>query len=198
MKSKKLSYNKILVLFCIVVALVLMTGCDGGVGFGSIEVNSTPSGARVYLDGADTGQVTPIVLNASAGDHTVKLSKYHYKDWADLITVITEQTTYLNPPLIWAPEESVTLQPDAVEGKDVYVMDIFPSDNFGDVTFLSIGVYTVPFARSYLQFNLSPVPPEAVILDANLGLHYDSSYGLTSLPIGLYEVTESWEEGTIT
>jgi len=29
MKSKKLSYNKILVLFCIVAVLVLMTGCDG-------------------------------------------------------------------------------------------------------------------------------------------------------------------------
>jgi len=29
MKSKKLSYNKILVLFCIIVVLVLMTGCDG-------------------------------------------------------------------------------------------------------------------------------------------------------------------------
>jgi len=30
MKSKKLSYNKILVLFCIIVVSVLMTGCSGG------------------------------------------------------------------------------------------------------------------------------------------------------------------------
>jgi hypothetical protein len=28
MKSKKLAYNKILVLFCIIVVSVLMTGCD--------------------------------------------------------------------------------------------------------------------------------------------------------------------------
>ena len=204
MEYKKLSYHKILVFFTVFTIVTLISGCNGGVPpieelYGTLDINSTPSGANVYLDGENTGQVTPIVLtNIDAGDHLIELRKFHYQGWEDVVTVIAGQTAYLNPPLVWAPEESVTLQPDAIEGKDAYVMDIFPEDNFGDVTFLSVGVYTVPFARSYLQFDLSPVPPEAVILDANLGLHYDSSYGLTSLPIGLYEVTESWEEGTIT
>ena len=204
MEYKKLSYHKILVFFTVFIIVTLISGCNGGVPpieelYGTLDINSTPSGAKVYLDGEDTGQVTPIVLtNIDDGDHIIELRKFHYQGWEDVVTVIAGQTAYLNPPLVWAPEGSITLQPDAVEGKDVYVMDIFPSDNFGDLTFLSIGVYTVPFARGYLQFDLSPVPPEAVILDANLGLHYDSSYGLTSLPIGLYEVTENWEEGTIT
>jgi len=204
MKIKKVSYNKILVLLFIVVVLVLMSGCNGGIPpieelYGTLDINSTPSGAKVYLDGEDTGQVTPIVLtNIDAGGHIIELRKFHYQGWEDVVTVIAGQTAYLNPPLIWAPEESVTLQPDAVEGKDVYVMDIFPSDNFGDITFLSIGVFTVPFARGYLQFDLSPVPPEAVILDANMGLYYDSSYNLSSLPIGLYRVTENWVESNIT
>ena len=204
MKIKRNNYSKALIFFSMMILLVLMSGCNGGTPpidelYGTIDVNSTPSGAKVYLDGEDTGQVTPIVLtNIDTGDHIIELRKFHYKCWEDVVTVIAGQTAYLNPPLLWAPEETITIQPDAVEGKDVYVMDIFPSDNFGDVTFLSLGVYTVPFARSYLQFNLSSVPLEAVILDANLGLHYGSSYGLTSLPIGLYEVTESWEEDTIT
>jgi hypothetical protein len=193
-----------LVFFAVFTIVTLISGCNGGVPlieelYGTLDINSTPSGANVYLDGEDTGQVTPIVLtNIDDGDHIIELRKFHYQGWEDVVTVIAGQTSYLNPPLVWAPEESVTLQPDAVEGKDVYVMDIFPSDNFGDSTFLSIGVFTVPFARSYLQFDLSPIPPEAVILDANMGLYYDSSYDLSSLPIGLYEVTESWEEDTIT
>jgi hypothetical protein len=204
MEYKKFSYHKILVFFAVFIIVTLISGCNGGVPlieelYGTLDINSTPSGANVYLDGEDTGQVTPIVLtNIDDGDHIIELRKFHYQGWEDVVTVIAGQTSYLNPPLVWAPEESVTLQPDAVEGKDVYVMDIFPSDNFGDSTFLSIGVFTVPFARSYLQFDLSPIPPEAVILDANMGLYYDSSYDLSSLPIGLYEVTESWEEDTIT
>lgn len=204
MKIKRYNYSKALVFFSMLILLVLMAGCNGGIPpigelYGTIDVNSTPSGAKVYLDGVDTGQVTPIVLtNIAVGDHIIELRKFHYQGWEDVVTVIAGQTVYLNPPLVWAPEDSVTLQPDAIEGKDAYVMDIFPEDNFGDITFLSVGVYTVPFARSYLQFDLSPIPPEAVILDANLGLYYDSSYGLTSLPIGLYEVTESWAEDTIT
>ena len=96
-----------------------------------------------------------------------------------------------------APIETLTLQPGS-EGKDAYVMDIFSEDNFGDIIFLSVGVFTVPFARSYLQFDLSPLPSEVVILDASLGLYYDSPYNLFSLPIGLYEVAENWVENTLT
>jgi hypothetical protein len=164
MKSKKLSYNKILVLFCIILVSVLMTGCQfppnvlnfsaspstinpgdsstltwsvsdavhvyilpgvGGVEssgstsvspaittvytltasndmgvsvtaevtvnvtviplnelYGSIYINSTPSGANVYLDGKDTGETTPTTLTAvEVGEHTIKLIYFHYQAW---------------------------------------------------------------------------------------------------------------------
>jgi hypothetical protein len=204
MEYKKFSYHKILVFFVVSTIVTLICGCNGGVPpvtevNGTIDVNSTPSGANVYLDGENTGQVTPIVLtNIVAGDHIIELRKFHYYNWEDVVTVIAGQTTYLNPPLVWVPEESVALQPDGQEGKDAEVMSIFPEGNFGDTTFLSVGIFTVPFARSYLQFDLSSVPSEAVIIDANLGLYYDNSYELTSLPVGLYRVTESWTEETVT
>jgi hypothetical protein len=281
MKSKKLSYNKILVLFCIIVVLVLMTGCDGddepivllffanpstinqgesstltwsvsdattvtitpmgtvassgstsvspvvttvytltatnstgsvtasvtvtviplGEPYGSIEVNSTPSGAKVYLDGVDTGQATPTIFNnVAAGDHTVRLSYYHYKDWEGIVTVVSEQTTYLNALLIWAPEETITIQPGIIDGKDASVDDTWPNTNWGDTsTLLYIGNATfLRIYRSYLQFDLSSVPLNAVILDADLVLYYGFSGVISSLPIGLYEVTESWEENAIT
>lgn len=204
MKSKKFSYNKIFVLFSIVVVLVLMTGCNFVDTYGSINVNSTPPGAKVYLDGVDTGQATPIILtNVAAGDHTVKLSKYHYKDWEDVVTVIAGQTTYLNPLLIWAPEETITIQPGSIDGKDACVYNNTPTYNGGNVPILCIGTITGPITgpniyRGYFQFDLSSIPQNAVILDAALGLNHDfTSSPFISFSLGLYEVTESWEEETI-
>ncbi len=204
MKGKAFSYPKTLLLFFIVVVFILITGCNGGAPppdeiYGTIDVNSTPSGAKVYLDEVDTGQVTPIVLtNIAVGDHIIELRKFHYKGWEDIVTVIAGQTVYLNPPLVWAQEESVTLQPDAIEGKDTCVWYNHPTSNYGNDDYLWVGTYTGVIARSYLQFDLSDVPPNAVILGASLGLYYYYSYSITSISIGLYEVTENWGEDTIT
>lgn len=48
----------------------------------NVRVGSTPSGARVYLDGRDTGLVTECELPyVSFGEHTLKLTKDDYADW---------------------------------------------------------------------------------------------------------------------
>ncbi len=48
---------------------------------GSVQVNSTPQGARVYLDGVDTGKVTNCLLpNLAQGSHAVKLVKEGFAD----------------------------------------------------------------------------------------------------------------------
>ena len=201
MKSKKYCFNKISVLFFIVVILVLMTGCvTPSVQYGSIDVSSTPTGAKVFLDGADTGQVTPIVLTSiEVGDHTIKLTKYHYKNWESIVNVIADQTTNVNPALIYASEETITLQPGGIDGKDAYVYDNSPTINFGNGWDLLIGTIVGPkIYRGYIQFDLSSVPQTAVILDADLGLYYDWSWPAVSFSIGLHKVTENWGEDTIT
>ena len=40
---------------------------------GSIRVTSTPDGARIYLDGTETGEVTNATLTVPAGAHTVRV-----------------------------------------------------------------------------------------------------------------------------
>jgi len=173
-----------------------------GLAFGSIDIISTPAGAKVYLDGVDTGRTTPTIFNnVVVGDHMVRLSYYHYKDWEDVVNVIAEQTTYLNAILTLAPEAIITIQPGIIDGKDSFVNNYYPTDNFGDShTAVYVGKTTDLFwiYRSYLQFDLSSVPPNAVILDADLVLYHHFSSVISSLPIGLYEVTESWEENIIT
>ena len=54
---------------------------------GMLAVNSTPSGARVLLDGTDAG-LSPVVLsNISAGNHTVSLEKDGYSTADRMVSI---------------------------------------------------------------------------------------------------------------
>ncbi|MBU0569122.1 PEGA domain-containing protein, partial [bacterium] len=64
--------------------------------YGSLSIASTPSGAKIYLDGVDTGSVTTQTFtNISAETHTIKLALSGYQDWYGTTTVIAGSTTYV-------------------------------------------------------------------------------------------------------
>jgi DNA-binding beta-propeller fold protein YncE len=53
-----------------------------------VEVTSSPVGARVFLDGADTNKVTNCVLSyVSFGKHTLKIVKDNYSEWEGEIEI---------------------------------------------------------------------------------------------------------------
>ena len=174
-----------------------------GAAYGSIDINSSPPGAKVYLDGTDTGSITPIVLTSvSAGTHTVKLELYLYESKEDTsVSVTAGETTYLNWALTHAPTQNLTLLPGA-GGKDAYVSASYLDANYGNYASLIVGYYSVtnPRYRAYLYFDVSSssLPADAVVTSAYLKLHQYAFYGTGSLPIGLYQVTEDWAEGVIT
>jgi len=175
-----------------------------GAAYGSIDINSNPTGAKVYLDGTDTGSITPIVLtNVSAGTHTVKLELYHYESKEDTtILVNAGETTYLNWALTYATTQNLTLQPGSAEGKDAYVVEGSSDSNYGSTTNIYAGYFspTYPRFRTYLYFDVSSssLPSDAVVTTAYLKLHQYGFAGTGSLSIGLYQVTEDWAEGAIT
>ena len=68
---------------------------------GAISVSSSPTGAKVFLDSSDTGQMTNCTLsNISAGSHTVKLTKEGYKDYQQSVAVSGGQTASVNASLM--------------------------------------------------------------------------------------------------
>ena len=79
MKSKKLSYNKILVLFSIIVVLVLMTGCNGGappivniISAIPSTINQGESSTLTWsVSDATTVTITPMGTVASSGSTSV-------------------------------------------------------------------------------------------------------------------------------
>ena len=192
--------KELLVILLISMMLTLMIGCapTPTIQFGSIDVTSTPDGAKVYINGVYTGMVTPIVFTKEVGNYTVKLDKFHYKIWEGTVTVNADQTTYINAPLTHASTQTITLQPGS-EGKDSDVGENSPDTNSGSVSILWTGYTTLSKKwRAYLQFDLSSVPTNARIIDAYPKLYQYSSSGTGSFPMGLYQVTSDWEEGTIT
>jgi len=92
---------------------------------------------------------------------------------------------------------TITLQPGP-EGIDSYVETKNPNTNGDTSTFYEIGRNT-PYniCREYIQFDLSTVPADAVVVDANLKLYQYSTFG-TNFTIGLHKVTSAWDESTIT
>jgi parallel beta-helix repeat protein len=60
---------------------------------GSIAVTSAPDGARIFLDGTDTGEVTNATLTTvPVGDHTVRVSLDGYLDAEETVTVAAGAT----------------------------------------------------------------------------------------------------------
>ncbi len=84
-------------------AYLLLGGSDSSedeATAGSIQVNSSPSGAQIFLDGRDTGQVTNTTLTGiSPGSHQVEVSKEGYVDHRETVSVTSGQTTRVDATL---------------------------------------------------------------------------------------------------
>lgn len=167
--------------------------------FGSIDIQSNPPGATVYLNGVDTGNITPYVItNVTPGNYIVKLEVYHYKYREQTVTVNPNETTYLNWSLTYAPELTLTLQPNPAAGKDTYVYLTAPDDNWEDRDWITAGAGAADISRAYLQFNLNLLPENAIITSASLGLVYWYTSNAAIAPIGAYAVLGAWTETGIT
>jgi len=200
MKKITRHYSKFILLLIILFLSLLLFGCEEVITFGSIHIVSTPPGAKVYLDGVDTGFVTPVTLNdISTGPHSVKLELYHYKTKEEDVLVLAGETTPLNLTLIYAYPVTLTIQ-NFSEGKDAYVSSAYVDTNFNKISTwvgkLEEMITTV--YRTYLQFDPGGVPDNAVVTEAILWVYQHALTGSGNFGIGLYRVTGEWEEETLT
>ena len=70
---------------------------------GSLKVTSTPAGAAIFIDGAETGNVTDATLDGIAvGDHVVTLKLDGYTDAVTEVTITENETAPLHRDLVEA------------------------------------------------------------------------------------------------
>jgi hypothetical protein len=81
-------------------AAALLLGGGGTDEETSIQVNSNPTGANVYLDGQNTGRTTNTTLTGvSPGTHRVDVLKDGYGDYETSVSVTSGQTATVNATL---------------------------------------------------------------------------------------------------
>ncbi|MBA7598847.1 hypothetical protein ES703_05872 [subsurface metagenome] len=130
---------------------------------GNLQVNSTPTGAEIWLDGSNTGQLTNHLFeDVSPGSHIVKLTKEGYKDWIDTVEVVAGETTTID----------ATLEEIVVEEVELAYDDGTPTGGYfwGEAGYVSAvrmtppaGTWKLKTARYY--FTLVKGPVKVRILD---------------------------------
>ena len=71
---------------------------------GNINVESTPDGANIYLDGNDTGRTTPMTIRGVApGNYTIKLVLIGYEDYEQSVEVQEGQIAQIRATLTAIP-----------------------------------------------------------------------------------------------
>ncbi|MCA1917432.1 S8 family serine peptidase [Methanospirillum hungatei] len=88
---------------------------------GSISVSSTPSGAQIWLDGTNTGKVTPNTLTSvTAASHAVTLKLTGYTDYSTSVTVPSGGTATVSATLTAVPKGSISIGSNPT-GASVYL-----------------------------------------------------------------------------
>ena len=65
----------------------------------TVAVTSQPAGAEIYIDGKNTGHVTPANLNVDKGSHTVLVRKQGFLDETVTADMVPGQTVRVSPNL---------------------------------------------------------------------------------------------------
>lgn len=90
--------------------------------YGSIDINSTPIEADIYIDDKKIGVSPMFVQDYLIGTHRVRLSKAGHSDFSQVITVEEGQTFEVNAKLDSGREVAISTTPGAeifVDGKSV-------------------------------------------------------------------------------
>lgn len=141
-----------------VLAAVLLSGTNGDLETGEISISSTPSGAKVFLDGTDTGQTTACILTkVKPGTRSLKLELASYGKWEGSVQVNAGQKAEVSATLAAYTYEFVAKWGSPGSGNDqfdkppgiavdssgnVYVAD---ANNHRIQKFTSAGIYMAKF-----------------------------------------------------
>ncbi len=68
---------------------------------GEIKISSTPTGAKIFLDGKNVGKLTPATLKKiKPGKHTIKLAKQGFLEWEAMIEVLGGEKNLVEAKLV--------------------------------------------------------------------------------------------------
>jgi len=91
---------------------------------GALEINSSPSGAKVYIDGVYRGR-TPLNISLNPGTHDVELRLPGYQTYRVRVQVRAGQTSRVSPRLARVATTGTLSVDSSPQGAEVYVAGSF-------------------------------------------------------------------------
>jgi len=125
----------------------------GTIQTGSISVTSSPTGARIWLDGSDTGKNAPYTLTSvPPGTHTVSLKLSGYNDYSTSVSVTSGQTSTVAGTLAGLQTGGVSIQSNPT-GATVFLDNVAQGGTVTPTTISSVttGSHSVRLTKSGYQ-----------------------------------------------
>ena len=192
-------------IFLIILLFLFLSGCNGSTLTSPIIHSFTAD--AINIDIGDSVNLSWEVSDASTvtinpGGLIVALSGSTSVSPAETTTYTLTATNSAGSSTATVTiimKQILTIQPNPIEGKDSMVVNQIPDANYVDNQYFSLGNLSASvFLRGHLQFDVSSIPTDAIIVDADLKLYQYQTIGTEGFIIGLHPVTENWEENIIT
>lgn len=205
MKSKRINYFKYLSLFFTIAVLIFIAGCNGTPP--AVPIINSFTADSITIDQGDTivlswavTDATTVTIDQSIGSVALTGSTSVSPTTAITYTLTATNSAGSSTATVTIiVNNTLILQPGPAEGKDSMVVTQIPDTNYENNQYFSLGNLSVSIIlRAHLQFDVSILPTDAVIVNADLKLYQYQTIGTESFVIGLHQVTESWEENMIT
>ena len=174
-----------------------------------VNINQSATTIQDYKD-IDVKLLVQDMIADPQNSHGFMLQLQNESPYAAAILASSDNVnSALHPKLVltyYLPtEECLSLQPDAIKGKDSEIGSIVPNNNYADSPKLTPYAWTqqsiVNIVRPLVEFDLSSIPANAVITDAKLSFYFNSNYGKQhegSNAFVVKRITSAWEENTVT
>jgi hypothetical protein len=168
--------------------------------YGYLQVQSTPTGAEIWLDGSNTGYTTNHLLeNVGVGSHTLKLVKESYSEWDTSVTVSEGQTVTVSATL---EEATGNIQVNSTPTNAAIYLD---DNNTGKTTNalledITIGSHTVKLVKDDYedwQQEVTVHENQTTTINANLDLEV-GGIQVNSTPAGAMIYLDDSYTGEIT
>ncbi len=131
---------------------------------GGISINSTPEGAKVFLDDNDQGTIAPIVVSTiSPGEHRYRMTLPGYSDVEGKFTTILGEPIYIHDSLVQLKDFGTLyihatpilygiIVPYILEGAKIYIDNVYSGKNIPmPITGLTKGVHTYRVEKNGLE-----------------------------------------------
>ena len=128
---------------------------------GTLKVESSPSGAKVYIDGEYKGQ-TPssgylTISDLTAGDHSLKVIKSGYKEWTGTVTIPAGGTKFKAVILeLSKPEPPRPISPGWTSEPGPVINTLTPTlrwEGVSNTDYYALGISEHPYGSSNLVYN---------------------------------------------